>query len=126
MRWLTALLQHTDQLRLLRERPGGMPIPGGRDRRRSRCGRARRPAGRGRRPVRSRRDPAGPRRLAFGHGIHHCRGAPLARLETTIALRTLLSRVSELELPSPAALLEWIGSGVIHGELSLPVRYRVG
>ncbi|WP_318723619.1 hypothetical protein [Streptomyces albicerus] len=34
-----------------------------------------------------------PRHLAFGHGIHYCLGAPLARRETTNALRTLLARV---------------------------------
>ncbi|MFB7511430.1 cytochrome P450 family protein, partial [Streptomyces broussonetiae] len=67
----------------------------------------------------------GARHLAFGHGIHHCLGAPLARLETTIALRTLLSRMPELELATPADSLKWIGSGIIRGVLSLPVRYRV-
>ncbi|MFD7283678.1 cytochrome P450 [Streptomyces sp. NPDC059862] len=68
----------------------------------------------------------GARHLAFGHGIHYCLGAPLARLETTIALRTLLARVPELELAAPAGSLQWIGSGIIRGVLSLPVRYRVG
>jgi cytochrome P450 len=66
----------------------------------------------------------GARHLAFGHGVHYCLGAPLARLETTIALRTLLARVPHLELAVPAESLEWIGSGIIRGVLSLPVRYR--
>jgi cytochrome P450 len=66
------------------------------------------------------------RHLAFGHGIHHCLGAPLARLETTIALRTLLSRVPDLQLAVSADSLDWIGSGIIRGVVSLPVRYRVG
>ncbi|MGW7273102.1 cytochrome P450 family protein [Streptomyces sp. NPDC054864] len=39
------------------------------------------------------RDPAETRaHLAFGHGLHHCLGAPLARLEATLALRILLDR----------------------------------
>jgi hypothetical protein len=37
-----------------------------------------------------------------------------------------LSRVPELELTAPADSLKWIGSGIIRGALSLPVRYRVG
>ncbi|WP_438302486.1 cytochrome P450 [Streptomyces sp. HUAS TT11] len=64
------------------------------------------------------------RHISFGHGIHHCFGAPLARLETAVALRTLLSRLPELELAVPADSLAWIGSGFIRGVLSLPVRYR--
>ncbi|MFD9691409.1 cytochrome P450 [Kitasatospora sp. NPDC059146] len=66
------------------------------------------------------------RHLAFGHGIHHCLGAPLARLEATIALRVLLARVPELELAVPVDSLDWIGSGIIRGVLTLPVRYRLG
>jgi len=35
--------------------------------------------------------------LTFGHGIHHCVGAPLARLEGRIALQTLFERFPNLE-----------------------------
>lgn len=44
-----------------------------------------------------RRDPAATRaHLAFGYGLHHCLGAPLARLEATLALRILLDRFPRL------------------------------
>ncbi|MEU6389603.1 cytochrome P450 [Streptomyces sp. NPDC046939] len=46
-----------------------------------------------------RRDPATTRaHLAFGHGLHHCLGAPLARLEASLALRLLLDRFPGLAL----------------------------
>ncbi|WLW57293.1 cytochrome P450 family protein [Streptomyces sp. YU58] len=64
------------------------------------------------------------RHLAFGHGIHHCLGAPLARLEARVALHTLLTRVPHLELAVPADTLDWFPAGMVRGVLSLPVRYR--
>jgi cytochrome P450 len=39
--------------------------------------------------------------VAFGHGIHHCLGAPLARLEARIALTHLLARLPTLRLARP-------------------------
>ncbi|MFD7282879.1 cytochrome P450 [Streptomyces sp. NPDC059862] len=66
------------------------------------------------------------RHLSFGHGIHHCLGAPLARLEVRVALHTLLTRVPHLELAVPADSLAWFPSGMVRGVLSLPVRYRTG
>ena len=40
--------------------------------------------------------------VAFGHGIHHCLGAPLARLEGRIALGLLFDRFPDLQLAEPA------------------------
>ncbi|MFJ9453888.1 cytochrome P450 [Kitasatospora sp. NPDC101447] len=154
-----ALLQHPDQLRLLRERPelvpgaveeflrhdtsverstnryaaedldlGGVSIPRG-----SLVAVALGSAGHDAPQADGGGDPAGldvarpaARHLAFGHGVHYCLGAPLARLEATVALRTLLARVPELDLAVPVDSLDWIGSGIIRGVRSLPVRYRVG
>ncbi|MGH3545999.1 MAG: cytochrome P450, partial [Mycobacteriales bacterium] len=39
--------------------------------------------------------------LAFGHGIHHCLGAPLARLEGRIAIGSLIARFPRLRLADP-------------------------
>ncbi len=64
------------------------------------------------------------RHLSFGHGIHHCLGAPLARLEATIALRVLLERFTVLEPAAPLDSLPWVPSGMMRGPLSLPVRYE--
>ncbi|MDH6108810.1 cytochrome P450 [Kitasatospora sp. MAP12-15] len=63
------------------------------------------------------------RHLSFGHGIHHCIGAPLARLEGVIALGTLLRRLPDLALTDPEGEVAWIPAGIIHGPLLLPVRF---
>ena len=63
--------------------------------------------------------------IAFGHGIHHCVGAPLARLEGQIAIGRLLSRFSELALDGDPATLRWRASSLMHGLYSLPLRVTV-
>lgn len=60
--------------------------------------------------------------LAFGHGIHYCVGAPLARLEAQIAIGRLLSRFPVLTLEADTASLHWRNSTLIHGLDSLHVR----
>ncbi|MHA3704979.1 cytochrome P450 [Jatrophihabitans sp. YIM 134969] len=52
-------------------------------------------------PDRLRLGRAGPSSVSFGGGIHHCVGAPLARLETAAALRGLVTRFGRVELAGP-------------------------
>ncbi|WP_330347909.1 cytochrome P450 family protein [Streptomyces sp. NBC_00582] len=66
-----------------------------------------------------RRDTRG--HLAFGHGIHYCLGAPLARLEARTALRSLLERTPALALDGPPG--EWLPGPLMRGTRSLPVRW---
>ncbi|WP_371550314.1 cytochrome P450 [Streptomyces sp. NBC_00554] len=61
--------------------------------------------------------------LALGHGIHYCLGAPLARLETEIALSALLERLPDLALDADPAELRWRPSLRARGLLALPVTY---
>ncbi len=66
---------------------------------------------------------AGATHLAFGHGIHHCVGARLARLEAQIAFTTLLTRFPAMRLAGSPEDLHWgRGDGlVLRGLSSLPV-----
>ncbi|GAA2469499.1 cytochrome P450 [Actinocorallia cavernae] len=66
-----------------------------------------------------RRDTRG--HLAFGHGLHYCLGAPLARLEGRIALATLLDRAPGLALDGPHD--EWLPGMLMRGLRTLPVRW---
>jgi cytochrome P450 len=81
------------------------------------------------------RDPAqfpGPDRLdlgrdtsghvAFGHGVHHCLGAPLARMEAEVALGALLARFPRISLAVPPEELRWRSVSLMNGLESLPVR----
>jgi cytochrome P450 len=61
------------------------------------------------------------RHLAFGHGIHFCLGAPLARLEGQVALPALLARFPRLSPRGEAP--EWLDSLVFRGMRSLPVAF---
>ena len=62
--------------------------------------------------------------LAFGHGIHYCVGAPLARLEAEIALGALLDRFPALTLDAKPDELRYRPSSLVHGLEALPVRLR--
>ena len=59
--------------------------------------------------------------LAFGHGIHYCLGAPLARLEGEIAIGRLLARFPSLRLAVEPADLRRRTSTLVHGLRELPV-----
>jgi cytochrome P450 len=62
--------------------------------------------------------------LAFGYGLHHCLGAPLARLEGDVAFRTLLARFPDLALAVEPEQLRWRSSTLMRGLTRLPVRLR--
>ena len=61
------------------------------------------------------------RHLAFGHGIHYCLGAPLARLEAEAAIGALLRRFPAMRLEVPAAELTWNRSAFVHRLDVLPL-----
>ncbi|WP_037913186.1 cytochrome P450 family protein [Actinacidiphila yeochonensis] len=63
----------------------------------------------------------GPEHLAFGHGVHFCLGAPLARLEGTIALRAFFDRFPDAALAEPAEALPRVPSLISNGHQRLPV-----
>ncbi len=63
------------------------------------------------------------RHLAFGHGIHFCLGAPLARLEAKIAISLLLQRFHELRRVDDGPL-EPIESPLVSGVKHLPMTFR--
>lgn len=63
------------------------------------------------------------RHLSFGHGIHHCLGAPLARLEAEVGLETLLRRFPDLATAVPPGDIPWIPVGLMRGPVSLPVTF---
>jgi cytochrome P450 len=64
------------------------------------------------------RNPAG--HVAFGHGIHHCLGAALARLETRVALEELLPRLGAYEIDDAGSTR--VHSGNVRGFATLPIR----
>jgi len=59
--------------------------------------------------------------LGFGHGIHYCLGAALARLQARAAIATLVHRFPDLALAVGPAELEWTPDLFLHGVLRLPV-----
>lgn len=61
--------------------------------------------------------------LSFGHGIHHCLGAQLGRLELEIALRTLLRDTPGLRLAVDESDLEWSSGLAFSRPTTLPVAW---
>jgi cytochrome P450 len=61
--------------------------------------------------------------LAFGHGIHHCLGAPLARMEMRIAYPALFERFPGMRLDMPFEQVDFRAFAVIYGVGSLPVAW---
>lgn len=67
-----------------------------------------------------------PEHLAFGHGVHHCLGAPLARMEARIALPALFARFPDIQLAVPAEELAATDGFISGGLRRLPVRLTSG
>ena len=65
-----------------------------------------------------------PSHVAFGHGIHFCLGAPLARMEAAIAFAGLLDHFESIELAVPVEDLAYRKSSLFHGLSQLPVLLR--
>ena len=61
--------------------------------------------------------------LTFGHGIHQCLGQQLARLEMSVAFPALLQRFPTLSLAAPVSDLTFRGDGPVNGVRELPVRW---
>jgi cytochrome P450 len=61
------------------------------------------------------------RNIAFGEGIHHCLGAPLARLEARVVLEELMPQIVDYELTGPVTRLYTQTERTI---TSLPMRVR--
>lgn len=61
--------------------------------------------------------------LGYGHGIHYCLGAPLARLEGRTALATLLTRLPDVRLAEDPSDLRWRGGLIMRGLRTLPVQF---
>ncbi|KPI14589.1 Peroxidase [Actinobacteria bacterium OK006] len=59
--------------------------------------------------------------LSFGHGIHRCVGAPLAKAEADIVLRAVLSRFPGIRLAVSPDQLDWRRTRLVRGLASLPV-----
>jgi cytochrome P450 len=58
--------------------------------------------------------------LAFGHGIHHCLGAQLARMELQVVLDVLVRRLPGLRL---AGDVDWVADRLVRGPRTLPVTW---
>lgn len=65
------------------------------------------------------------RHLAFGHGIHRCVGAPLARLEFDVIVREVLRRMPDYRIDREAATT-YPDTGLMYGYERMPARFTAG
>jgi cytochrome P450 len=61
--------------------------------------------------------------IGFGHGVHHCLGAPLARMELQVALGTITRRFPKLSLAVSAEALQWKMGTFMRSFAELPVAW---
>jgi cytochrome P450 len=61
--------------------------------------------------------------VAFGHGVHHCLGAPLARMEMAVAFPALLRRFPTLAATTDPARADFREGTFIYGMRSLPLTW---
>lgn len=61
--------------------------------------------------------------ISFGHGIHYCVGAPLARLETKVALEELFRKIKQVQL-KPGVAIRRNPSTMMYGLLNLPISFQ--
>jgi cytochrome P450 len=61
--------------------------------------------------------------LGFGSGIHYCLGAPLARLESSIAFQVLFERLPNLRLAVNPEHLRWNSNLITRGVKAIPVKF---
>ncbi|SDY94855.1 Cytochrome P450 [Micromonospora pattaloongensis] len=61
--------------------------------------------------------------VGFGHGVHHCIGAQLARMELQVAVAALLHRLPGLRLAVPEPELEWKSGMLVRGLRKMPVAW---
>ena len=70
--------------------------------------------------------------VCFGHGIHFCLGAPLARLEGQVVLKAIVQRLQDLTLDTNGSKknekdsLTALQSVFFHGVAHLPLRFQAG
>jgi cytochrome P450 len=62
------------------------------------------------------------RHLSFGHGIHFCLGAPLARLEAKVAIEELLNRAKDFHRADVEPLPR-VPTFIMRGVRSLPIAF---
>ncbi len=61
--------------------------------------------------------------VGFGSGMHYCLGAPLARLEASIAFQVLFERLPNIRLAVNPEALRWNSSLITRGTKAIPVKF---